>query len=224
MSLSEWILDCVFELNSATSYGHDVYIFSTSYNRTESIFDEMSYTLSDQVNRVCWEYHFNSSWHDYTHDDWLPYRAPTVFDGSIYVSPSLSSASSSCGVMSDPCSSLVSSIESSYYSSSTLSDIVLMSGIHMNDDETIDVGENRVGIRNNGEVEFDVPSSFSSTSSVFMISSGILNMSGFTIVLRKNIGSGCNVISISGGGSVILNSMNINGGTSGQTRLLLPDR
>ena len=39
-------------------------------------------------------------------------------------------------------------------------------------------------------------------------------MSGFTIVLKKSIGSGCNVISISGGGSVILKSMTINGGSS----------
>ena len=73
ISLSEWILDCVFELNSATEYGHDVYIYSNSYNRTESIFDEMCYTLRDQVNRVIWDYYFYYSSNYYTHDDWLPY-------------------------------------------------------------------------------------------------------------------------------------------------------
>ena len=41
----------------------------------------------------------------------------------------------------------------------------------------------------------------------------ILNMSGFTIVLKKSIGNGCSVVHISGGGSVILNSMNISGGS-----------
>ena len=59
-----------------------------------------------------------------------------------------------------------------------------------------------------------MPSTFSNTSNVFMFSSGRLNMSGFTIVLKKNVGNGYNLIYISGGGSVILNSMTISGGSS----------
>ena len=214
ISLSEWILDCVFELNSANSTGHDVYIYSNSYNRTESIFDETCYTLSDHVNRVIWDYYFNSSDHYYTHDDWLHYGDPSAFDGYIYINGSINSSSSSCGVWSDVCGSLSGGIESSYYTSSAFSGIVLMSGIHSNDERGINVGENTLPIRSNGTVEFDVPSTFSNTSNVFMFSSGRLNMSGFTIVLKKNVGNGYNLIYISGGGSVILNSMTISGGSS----------
>ena len=88
-----------------------------------------------------------------------------------------------------------------------------MEGMHSNDERGINVGENRLPIRSNGTVEFDVPSSFSSTSSVFMISSGRLSMSGFTIVLKKNIGTRWSFVYIRGGGSVILNSMSMNGGS-----------
>ena len=211
MSLSEWILDCVFELNSANSKGHDVYINSNSYNRTESIFDEMCYTLTNQVNRVVWDYSSTV----YTHDDWLPYRDPSVFDGYIYINGSKNSSSSSCGVWSDVCGSLSGGIESSYYTSSAFSGIVLMEGIHSNDERGINIGDNTLPIRSHvGEVEFDVTSSFSDTSSVFMISSGRLNMSGFTIVLKKTVWNGYNLIYVSSTGSVILHSMTISGGSS----------
>ena len=89
-----------------------------------------------------------------------------------------------------------------------------MAGTHQNDTTTINVGKNTLPITRNGSVEFDVPSAFSSTSNVFEITSGILNMSGFSIVLKKSVGSGCSLVFISGGGSVILESMTINGGSS----------
>ena len=176
------------------------------YNRTESIFDEMCYTLSDQMNRVAWG--------STIHDDWLPYGDSTTFYGFIYVDPSLSSTSTSCGVKASPCSSISESIKSSYYGRSEFREVVLMEGTHQNDKRTIDVGENTLPIRNYGEVEFDVPSSFSSTSSVFSISNGILNMNGFVIEMKKTIGSGCSFVYVNGGGSVILNSMSISGGSS----------
>ena len=47
VSLSEWILDCVFELNTANSHGHDVYIQSSA-SRSTSIFDDLSYTRSNR--------------------------------------------------------------------------------------------------------------------------------------------------------------------------------
>ena len=102
-------------------------------------------------------------------------------------------------------------IESSYYASRAFIDVVLMSGIHSDDEQGISSGEDRVAIRT-GDVASEVPSPFSSTSGVFVMSSGVLDMSAFSIVLQKNIGNGCNLIYISGGGSIILNSMIANGG------------
>ena len=84
VSLSEWILDCVFENNSATGSAHDMHVLSTGFNGTESIFDEMCYNL-DQENRLCMSYDGNN----YYYDDWLPYRKSTAFGGSIYVDSSL---------------------------------------------------------------------------------------------------------------------------------------
>ena len=175
--LSIWIYDCVFELNSAKTSGHDVYI-NSSRSRTTSIFDNLSYTLTDQTNRVMW-YRTN-------HDSWLPYGRP--FDGTIYVRASITSSSKSCGVISDACGSLNGAIESSYYEESEFNCVKLMEGMHNHDTSTIEVGENTLPITSgNGEVEFDVTSSFSSEMNVFEISNGTLNMSGFKIMLQRNV-------------------------------------
>ena len=65
IDLSEWFFLCAFELNSATMGGHDVYIAYTNDNRTESMFDESPYTLTDQVKRVA----YNCTSTLYIHDD-----------------------------------------------------------------------------------------------------------------------------------------------------------
>ena len=207
IALSEWILHCVFENNSASRFGHDVYFYSESYNRSDSIFDEMSYTLTNQDWRVSWYYSTNT----YSHSSWLPYGPP--FDGSIYVNPSLTSSSTSCGRSVVPCGSLSKAMESSYYGNSKFTGVMLMEGVHKNDEKRISVGENSLPITSKGVVELDVPSTFSSTSNVFEISNGILNMSVFVIEMKKNLGSGCHLIYINGGGSVIMSSMKIRGGS-----------
>ena len=203
LSLSEWILDCVFENNSASYYGRDVFIAENN-NRYNSIIDNLSYTVTNKTNRVVW--------YSTNHDNWLPYRIP--FTGTIYVDPYTTSSSSSCGPSISPCGSINGAMQSSYYGTNSFTGIVLMEGTHSNDGSRINIGKNSLPLTNNGTVKFDVPSSFSSSSNVFEISSGTLNMSGFTIVLKRKVGSGCKLIYISGGGSVILYSMNISGGSS----------
>ena len=168
LTLTTWIYDCVFELNLASSNGHDVYINSNDTDRSTSIFDSLSYTATNQEKRVMWK--------STNRDSWLPYRV--AFDGIVYLDPSLTSSSSSCGLNATPCSSLRESIESSLYRDTVFKCVALMEGVHKNDVQIISIGENTLPIQNNGTVEFDVPSSFSSTSSVFEISTGTLNMTG----------------------------------------------
>ena len=113
-----------------------------------------------------------------------------------------------------PCSSIGEAIETSYYGESEFICVVLLGGTHSNDESGINVGGSILPVTSNGNVAFEVPNAFSSSSSVFLLSSGILNTTGFTVELKKNLGSGCSIVCITSGGSVILNSMILTGGSS----------
>ena len=63
--------------------------------------------------------------------------------------------------------------------------MVLLPGIHKNDEACIVVGDKTLPVRNVREVEFHVPSTFAANVHLFLITTGTLNLTGFVIPLAE---------------------------------------